>query len=106
MTLRRRRVRPTKARSGREHRPNWSALRRMCNAGHPKTRVFRYLDRMAIERDDDDVREIGLRNLMERFRAAEEQALVKRGIALWTHAERLLGIVPYPDIPLPRNKIN
>jgi len=61
---------------------------------------------MAIQRDDDDEPEIVLRDLMERFRAAEEQALVKRGIALWTHAERLLGIVPYPDIPLPRNKIN
>ena len=61
---------------------------------------------MAIQRDHDDDPEIVLRDLMERFRAAEERALIKRGIALWTSAERLLGFVPSGDTTLPRNKIN
>ena len=61
---------------------------------------------MANQRDDDEAREIGLRNLMERFRAAEERALVKRGIALSRYAERLLGIVPHGDTTLPHNKVN
>ena len=103
MTLRRRRVRRTKPRSGREHR---QPLRSDVQCGTSATRVFHYLDPMAIQRDDDDALEVGLRNLMERFRAAEERALVKRGIALWTYAEWLLGIVPYGDTTLPRNKIN
>jgi len=74
---------------------------RQPNAGNPRT-----LTVMAIQRDDEDGPEIVLRNLMERFRAAEQRALIKRGIALWTSAERLLGIVPSGDTSLPRNKIN
>ena len=74
---------------------------RQPNCGNPPT-----LTVMAIQRDDDDEPEIVLRNLMERFRTAEERALIKRGIALWTSAERLLGIVPFADTTLPRNKIN
>ena len=74
---------------------------RQPNCGNPPT-----LRVMAIHRDDDDEPEIVLRNLMERFRTAEERALIKRGIALWTSAERLLGIVPFADTTLPRNKIN
>jgi hypothetical protein len=61
---------------------------------------------MAIQRDDTEERETRLRMMMERFRAAEERALVKRGIRLWIDAERLLGIVPFADVTLPFNKIN
>ena len=63
---------------------------------------------VANQRDDDnnDERETRLRRMMEQLRAAEERALVKRGITLWTQAERLLGIVPAADASLPPNKIN
>jgi len=43
--------------------------------------------------------------LIERFQEAEKRALLKRGITLWTRAERQLGIVPF-DATLPPNKIN
>ena len=43
--------------------------------------------------------------LIERFQEAEERALLKRGIALWTQTEAQLGI-PFPRAPLPPNKIN
>jgi hypothetical protein len=60
---------------------------------------------MATQRDrEEDEREVWLRKLMEQFRASEERALVKRGIAMWTHAERLLGFEPFAA--LPPNKIN
>ena len=60
---------------------------------------------MATQRDhDEDERELRLRMLMEQFRASEERALVKRGIAVWTHAERLLGFERFAA--LPPNKIN
>jgi hypothetical protein len=39
---------------------------------------------MAIQQDDDEGAEMRLPKLMERVRAAEQQALVKRGIALLT----------------------
>ncbi len=61
---------------------------------------------MANQRDHNEEREAWLRTMMERFRAAEERALVKRGITLWTHAERQLGIMPFADARLPPNKIN
>jgi hypothetical protein len=80
-------------------------VRQMFNTRQPNCGNPRTLTVMAIQRDDDTP-EIALRNLMERFRTAEERALIKRGIALWTHAERLLGIVPSADTTLPRNKIN
>jgi hypothetical protein len=41
---------------------------------------------------------------MEEFRAREKRALVKRGIAMWTHAEHLLGFERFAA--LPPNKVN
>ena len=61
---------------------------------------------MANQREDNDEREAWLRTMMERFRAAEERALVKRGITLWTDTERRMGIAPFADASLPPNKIN
>jgi len=43
--------------------------------------------------------------LIERFQEAEERALLKRGIALWTQTEAQAGI-PFLRAPLPPNKIN
>lgn len=60
---------------------------------------------MAMQRDDMDEREARLDMMIEQFHAAEKRALVKRGIALWTRAERQLSIVPF-DATLPPNKIN
>jgi hypothetical protein len=61
---------------------------------------------MANQREDNDEREAWLRTMMEQFRAAEQRALVKRGIMLWTHTERQLGIVSFADATPPPNKIN
>lgn len=58
------------------------------------------------EDNDNDERETRLRTIIEQFRAAEERALVKRGIALWTDAERRMGIAPFAGATLPPNKIN
>ena len=60
---------------------------------------------MAIQRDDRDEREARMDILIERFQESEKRALLKRGITLWTRAERHLGIVPF-DAILPPNKIN
>ena len=60
---------------------------------------------MAIQRDDDDERETRLNTMLEQIRTAEQRALLKRGITLWTRAERHLGIVPF-DAILPPNKVN
>jgi hypothetical protein len=61
---------------------------------------------MANQREDNDEREAWLRTMMEQFRAAEQRALVKRGIMLWANTERQLGVVPFGDANLPPNKIN
>jgi hypothetical protein len=76
------------------------------NTEHPKFARSATLMDMANQREDNDQREAWLRTVMEHFRAAEERALVKRGITLWTHTERQLGIVPFADATLPPNKIN
>jgi hypothetical protein len=60
---------------------------------------------MAIQRDDDDERETRLNTMIEQIRTAEQRALLKRGITLWSRAERQLGIVPF-DATLPPNKVN
>ena len=75
------------------------------NSEHPKLARPATLMDMANQRDDEE-RETRLRTMMEQFRAAEERALLKRGITLWTRAERQLGIVPFADASLPPNKIN
>ena len=78
----------------------------MFNTEHPKFARPATLMDMANQRHDDEERESQLRTMMEQFRAAEERALLKRGITLWTRAERQLGIVPFADVSLPPNKIN
>ena len=78
----------------------------MFNTEHPRFARPATLMDMANQRHDDEERETRLRTMMEQFRAAEERALVKRGITLWTRAERQLGIVPFADVSLPPNKIN
>jgi len=78
----------------------------MFNTEHPRFARPATLMDMANQRHDDEERESQLRTMMEQFRAAEERALVKRGITLWTRAERQLGIVPFADASLPPNKIN
>jgi hypothetical protein len=60
---------------------------------------------MAIQRDDKDERETRLNTMIEQIRTAEQRALLKRGITLWTRTERQLGIVPF-DATLPPNRIN
>jgi hypothetical protein len=60
---------------------------------------------MAIQRDDDDERETRLNTMIEQIRTAEQHALLKRGIALWTQTEMQSGI-PFLHAPLPPNKIN
>jgi hypothetical protein len=60
---------------------------------------------MAIQRDDDDERETRLNTMIEQIRTAEQRALLKRGIALWTQTEMQSGI-PFLHAPLPPNKIN
>ena len=60
---------------------------------------------MAIQRDDRDEREARMDILIERFQESEKRALLKRGITLWTRAERHLGIVRF-DAILPPSKIN
>jgi hypothetical protein len=60
---------------------------------------------MAIQRDDEDERETRVNTMIDQIRTAERRALLKRGITLWTRAERHLGIVPF-DATLPPNKIN
>ena len=60
---------------------------------------------MAIQRDDKDERETRLNTMIEQIRTAEQRALLKRGITLWTRTERQLGIVPF-DATLPPNMIN
>jgi hypothetical protein len=42
---------------------------------------------MAIDRNDADERQARLDEMIEEFRAARQQRLVKRGIALWKRAE-------------------
>ena len=77
----------------------------MCKTEHTKSVSSATLDDMSTQRDhDDDEREIWLRQLMEEFRAREKRALVKRGIAMWTHAEHLLGFERFAA--LPPNKVN
>jgi hypothetical protein len=75
------------------------------NSEHPKFARTATLMDMANQRDDEE-RETRLRTMMEQFRAAEQRALLKRGITLWTRAERQLGIVPFAEASLPPNKIN
>ena len=60
---------------------------------------------MAIQRDDKDEQETRLNTMIEQIRTAEQRALLKRGITLWTRAERQPGIVPF-DTTLPPNKVN
>ena len=60
---------------------------------------------MAIQRDDDDERETRLNTMLEQIRTAEQRALLKRGITLWTQTEMQSGI-PFLHAPLPPNKIN
>ncbi len=60
---------------------------------------------MAIQRDDEKERETRLNTMIEQIRTAERRALLKRGITLWTRAERQRGIVPF-DAILPLNKVN
>jgi hypothetical protein len=57
---------------------------------------------MAIQRNHSDEREARLTILIERFQDAEKRALLKRGIELWTRAERLARREP----ALPAEKIN
>ena len=59
---------------------------------------------MVIGRDDLEEREARLRALMQRFQEAEKRALIKRGITLWTWAERQSGI--RPEAVPPPDKIN
>jgi len=60
---------------------------------------------MAIQRDNTDERESRLNILIEQFRTAEKTALLKRGIALWTHAEAQRGMARH-EAALPLEKIN
>jgi hypothetical protein len=57
---------------------------------------------MAIQRNDRDERDTRMEILIERFQEAEKRALLKRGIELWTRAERRIT----DSVPLPAAKIN
>ena len=60
---------------------------------------------MAIQRDDEDERETRVNTMIDQIHTAEQRELLKRGITLWTRAERHLGIVRF-DAILPPSKIN
>jgi len=60
---------------------------------------------MAIQRDNTDEREARLDTMIAQFRAEEQRALLKRGIALWTRTEAQRRFARY-DATLPANKIN
>ena len=61
---------------------------------------------MGIRRDDSDERQARLELMIEQVRAAEKQALLKRGVALWTRTEAQLEIGRRRNRTLPPEKIN
>ena len=60
---------------------------------------------MAIQRDDHDEGLAGLASRIEEYRAATKNALVKRGIALWTRTEVQQRVVRR-ERSLPPERIN
>ena len=54
---------------------------------------------MAIDRNDADERQVRLDEMIEEFRTARQQRLVKQGIALWKRAEAAQETM---RLPVPR----
>jgi hypothetical protein len=60
---------------------------------------------MAVDRRDAEERDARIALMMEQYSAAQNRRMIRRGMALWRHAEALLQAQTY-GAPLRREKIH